>query len=96
MHDLNSFQRDILYVITGLDDPHGLALKDELETYYETDINHGRLYPSLDTLANKGLVEKGAKDRRTNYYRLTRRGERELSDRRDWENQYVEDEIRTE
>ncbi len=40
-------QRDLLYVIAGLDEPHGLAIKDELEDYYESEVNHGRLYPTL-------------------------------------------------
>ncbi|MDX1746003.1 MAG: PadR family transcriptional regulator [Halobacteriales archaeon] len=91
MHDLTGFQRDLLYVIAGLDRPHGLAIKEELETYYEKEIHHGRLYPNLDTLVDKGLVEKGDKDRRTNFYTLTRRGRREIEDRRSWEGEYVEE-----
>jgi DNA-binding PadR family transcriptional regulator len=89
MYDLSAFQRDLLYVIAGLDEPHGLAIKDELELYYEKNIQHGRLYPNLDTLVDKGLVDKDQKDLRTNAYTLTRRGERELQDRREWENQYI-------
>jgi DNA-binding PadR family transcriptional regulator len=91
MYDLTGFQRDLLCVIAGLDEPHGLAIKEELEDYYEGEIHHGRLYPNLDTLVEKGLVEKGQRDRRTNFYRLTRRGSRELEARREWENQYVDD-----
>ena len=87
MDDLTGFQRDLLYVLAGLETPHGLALKDELETYYEKEIHHGRLYPNLDTLVNKGLVSKGARDDRTNEYTLTRRGRREINARRDWEPQ---------
>ncbi|MBX0297689.1 PadR family transcriptional regulator [Haloarcula nitratireducens] len=90
MHDLTGFQRDLLYVVSGLDEPHGLAIKDELEDYYEQEIHHGRLYPNLDTLVEKGLVEKGEQDRRTNIYSLTRRGRRELEARNDWERKYVE------
>jgi len=90
MYDLTGFQRDLLYVVTGLNDPHGLAIKEKLEDYYEKEINHGRLYPNLDTLVEKGLVEKGEKDRRTNLYTLTRRGSREIDARREWEDQYVE------
>jgi len=90
MHDLTSFQRDLLYTIAGRDEPHGLALKDELEDYYGTGIHHGRLYPNLDTLVEKGLIEKGQKDRRTNLYSITHRGEREIEARREWETQYVE------
>ena len=85
MDDLTSFQRDLLYVIAGLETPHGLAIKDELETYYEKEIHRGRLYPNLDTLVEKGLVNKGTRDNRTNEYTLTSRGRRELDARRDWE-----------
>lgn len=92
MYDLTGFQRDLLYVIAGEDDPHGLAIKEELEEYYETEIHHGRLYPNLDTLVDKGLVDKGELDRRTNYYALTQRGEREIEARREWEEQYIDEE----
>lgn len=91
MHNLTGFQRDCLYVIAGFDEPHGLAIKEELEEYYKTEIHHGRLYPNLDTLVEKGLVEKGQQDQRTNYYTLTQRGQRGLEARREWENQYVEE-----
>ncbi|WP_331234278.1 PadR family transcriptional regulator [Natronorarus salvus] len=90
MNDLTAFQRDLLMVIAGLGDPHGLAIKDELEEYYDDEIHHGRLYPNLDALVEKGLVAKGSRDKRTNEYTLTERGERELSARQEWEGQYVE------
>lgn len=89
MHDLTGFQRDVLYVIAGLDSPKGLAIKAELDEYYGSEINHGRLYPNLDALVEKGLVEKGQIDDRTNSYTLTQRGNRELEARREWEDQYV-------
>jgi PadR family transcriptional regulator PadR len=90
MYDLTGFQRDLLYVIAGLADPHGLAIKEELADYYEKEIHHGRLYPNLDTLVDKGLVEKGERDRRTNEYTLSRRGKREIEARQDWEQQYID------
>ena len=90
MHDLTGFQRDLLYVIAGKDEPHGLAVKEDLESYYEKEIHHGRLYPNLDTLVDKGLVEKGQRDRRTNYYTLTDRGDREIAARREWEQGHLE------
>ena len=93
MHDLTGFQRDLLYVIAGLDGPKGLAIKDELDEYYGAEINHGRLYPNLDALVEKGLVEKGRIDDRTNAYTLTQRGERELEARREWESQYLHEGI---
>lgn len=89
MNDLTGFQRDLLYAIAGLGDPHGLAIKEDLENYYEKEVHHGRLYPNLDTLVNKGLVEKGERDKRTNVYNISARGQRELEARREWENQYL-------
>lgn len=78
LYDLTGFQRDALAAIARLGDPKGLAVKDELEAYYEGSVQHGRLYPNLNTLVEKALVEKGQKDNRTNWYRLTDRGRREL------------------
>jgi DNA-binding PadR family transcriptional regulator len=91
MDDLTGFQRDLLVVTAGLDDPNGLDIKDDLEEYYTGEINHGRLYPNLDTLVNKGLLEKAKADERTNRYLLTDRGDRELQSRRDWEDHYLAD-----
>jgi len=90
MDDLTGFQRDLLVVAAGMEEPNGLDIKDDLEDYYTGDINHGRLYPNLDTLVEKGLVEKGQRDRRTNYYTLTRRGRREIEARTDWEAEYID------
>ena len=90
MDDLTGFQRDLLYVISAADQPSGQDIKDEIETYYSTEINHGRLYPNLDTLVNKDLVEKGELDRRTNYYALADEGDEAIEERREWESQYVD------
>lgn len=91
MHDLTAFQRDILYVLAGSDDAYGLAIKQELEEYYEGDVNHGRLYPNLDDLVEWGYVTKGQLDRRTNSYNLTESGRNLIERRREWEGQYVDE-----
>lgn len=97
--DLTKFKLDILAIIAGFeagtyrnteyaeDDrgrPHGLAIKTALEGRYRTDINHGRLYPNLDTLVEQGLVTKEAADKRTNFYGLSETGQRVIRDRRRW------------
>ncbi len=89
MDDLTGFQRDLLYVIAGAEQPSGQDVKKEIEQYYSAEINHGRLYPNLDTVVNKELVEKGELDRRTNYYEITVTGEEAIDERREWEQQYV-------
>ncbi|GAA0460305.1 PadR family transcriptional regulator (plasmid) [Halococcus dombrowskii] len=93
MYDLTGFQRDLLYVAANKDEPNGLELRDELENYYGSQIHHGQLYSNLDTLVEKGLIEKGQLNRRANYYQVTQRGHREIEARREWEDQYVSPEI---
>ncbi|MEF8771915.1 helix-turn-helix transcriptional regulator [Halodesulfurarchaeum sp.] len=90
MDDLTGFQRDLLTVIAGLEEPNGLEIKSEMEHYYESTINHGRLYPNLDTLVDRSLVAKTKQDERTNAYHLTESGASLLETRRDWESQYVD------
>lgn len=90
LHELTGFQRDLCYVIAGLNNPHGLAVMAELEDYYAGPIHHGRLYPNLDALVDAGFVAKRAKDQRTNAYSLTPAGRRALERRRDWEDDYLE------
>jgi len=90
--DLTTFQINALAVISALDEPHGLAIKDRLEAYYEKEVHHGRIYPNLSDLVEKGLVNKGTKDRRTNEYTISRRGERELESMRNFLNESLEEE----
>ena len=94
MHDLTGFQRDLLLVVSGQDEPYGLAVKEKLEEYYEVEVRPGRLYPNLDTLVDKGLIDKGQQDRRTNKYLLTERGRREIQSRMQWELESLPDDIK--
>ena len=80
--DLSGFQRDLLCVLRTLDTPIGLEVDDAMEALYRKEINHGRLYPNLDDLAEKGLIDKRQKDKRTNEYVITRRGEYVLDEYR--------------
>lgn len=91
MHDLTGFQRDLLRVIATNDGESGLTIKDHIEDYYGSQINHGRLYPNLDELVTMGLVEKGEIDKRTNAYSLTPRGARELRERDRWNAEHTPD-----
>lgn len=88
MGELTAFQRDILYVLAGLEDPAGIDVKDELDKYYAADVEHSRLYQALNRLVDKGLVEKGEKDARTNEYGLSQRGEDVLAHHHEWREQY--------
>lgn len=73
VRDLTAFQQNILRILT--EEPrYGLAIKRELEEYYGSEVNHGRLYPNLDDLVELNLVEKSELDKRTNQYELTDAG----------------------
>lgn len=75
---LSAFQRDLLLAVAALSeteqDCYGLAVKRWIENNHEMEVNHGRLYPNLDTLVEEGYVERGSIDRRTNEYTLTDTG----------------------
>lgn len=87
MADLTGFQRDMLYVIYGLDEPIGLEISDSLTEYYDEEINNGRLYPNLNDLVELGALNKEERDRRSFYYTVSDEGVEMLSNRRTWENQ---------
>ncbi|RDZ61406.1 PadR family transcriptional regulator [Haloferax sp. Atlit-12N] len=81
--DLTAFQNNIL-VILAEEPMYGLAIKRELETYYGEDVNHGRLYPNLDDLVERGFVKKSELDKRTNQYELTDDGLQVVFGHLDW------------
>ncbi|AFK18411.1 PadR family transcriptional regulator [Haloferax mediterranei ATCC 33500] len=94
--DLTAFQQNIL-VILAEEPMYGLAIKRHLEEYYDTEVNHGRLYPNLDDLVEMGLVEKSELDKRTNQYELTDTGLEAVLDRFDWMfSKFVTDDERAE
>lgn len=94
--DLTAFQKNILTVLAE-EARYGLAIKRELEEYYGQEVNHGRLYPNLDDLVNKGLVEKSELDKRTNEYGLTDQGYDAVLDQLSWTlERFVTDDDRAE
>jgi len=81
--ELTAFQQNILTILA--EEPrYGLAIKRELESYYDSEVNHGRLYPNLDELVEMGLVEKSELDKRTNQYALTDEGYEAVLDQLSW------------
>lgn len=72
--DLTTFQQNLLFALLENPKTKGLEVKRRLEAVYDKEVNHGRLYPNLDTLVEMGLVRKEERDRRTNEYTVTKRG----------------------
>ena len=92
--DLTAFQQNILTILA--EEPrYGLAVKRELEAYYGSEVNHGRLYPNLDDLVDEGFVEKSELDKRTNQYALTDAGHDVVLGQLEWVlDRFVTDEAR--
>lgn len=90
MNDLNAFQRDILYALTELNQPNGRLIGRALRDYYGGDISHGRLYPNLDDLADRGLIDKTRAEGSENTYSLTPDGRERLTERREWEHEVAD------
>ena len=81
--DLTAFQQNILTILA--EEPmYGLAVKRELEAYYDAEVNHGRLYPNLDDLVDMGFIEKSELDKRTNQYELTEAGHDAVLGQLEW------------
>lgn len=79
MRDLTLFQLNALAIATG-SPKKGLTIKSELEELYGSEVNHGRLYPNLDEMVEKGLLGKRERDKRTNEYPVTDAGIEVLED----------------
>jgi len=82
--NLTAFQRDVLWVLSNEGALKGVAIRRVLVDYYGDDVTHSQVYPNLDALVDLGLVEKAARDRRTNEYSLTEEGRRALQRRQAW------------
>ena len=90
MYHLTGFQRDLLFVLDGMEGPSGKEVREAIERSQDRDVRHARLYANLDQLVEEGLVRKAQEDGRTNQYDTTQAGHRALRDRYEWEEQYLE------
>ena len=78
--DLRGFQRDLLRAISECEDsPKGLDIRERVEEMCDESMTHARVYENLDQMVECGLLEKGEKDHRTNYYKLTEGGKDMIS-----------------
>ena len=85
MEDLSGFQRDLLYVNESIGKSSGLEIKSVLDSHYDEEIDTSRLYPNLNELVERGLIDKGTIDGRTNSYTLSEEGRQTLAAQREWE-----------
>ena len=90
VYDLRGFQRDLLFVVGGLDAPNGREILEEMEDSLADEVQPARLYTNLDELVERGLVEKSRKDGRTNRYELTAEGREMIEARHEWERERLE------
>lgn len=89
MFDLTGFQRDVLIIVDGLDDPSGQEIKEAYEERSGQEITHGRLYPNLNEMVEKGYLEKGERDSRTNTYNVTGEGRTVHNEHVQWQQEHL-------
>ena len=85
---LIGFERDLLFTVARLEgsNPHGVAVREELEAHYGEEINQGRLYQNLRSLVDADHIHTLPLDGRTKVYRLTDTGQQHLRRRAaDWQ-----------
>lgn len=90
---LIGFERDLLFTVARLEgsNPHGVAVREELEAHYDEEINQGRLYQNLRSLVDADRVHTLPLDGRTKVYRLTDRTREELAAHLDWQRECLRD-----
>jgi DNA-binding PadR family transcriptional regulator len=93
MESLTALQRDVLIIIAGGNTPYGDEIRQQLEAHYNTAISDGGLYGSLNTLADHDLIETSGDNSHHTQYKLTRRGEKELTAHAKWWSQTVSRDI---
>lgn len=89
MHHLSGFKRDILYIVAGTGGLNGAEIKHRLCDYYDREIYDSQLYPNLDTLVERGLVDKHPVDGRTYAYQLTPEAQTVLKEHQRWKQHYT-------
>ena len=83
MVELTAFQYTLLSAANDLVEPSGQDIRRHVDAgpFHPSPMNHGRLYPNLETIVRAGLVEKGEKNDRTNLYTITDDGKDALETR---------------
>lgn len=75
---LSGAQRDILVILAGGGDKQGTEITDMLNDIRDINKSRSYIYSALDGLDDKGLIEVGSRDGRTNSYALSSDGEMAL------------------
>lgn len=89
MAELTAFQRDVLFAVASLDGPNGQDIRANLGNTQDRTVRSGHIYLNLEELVDQGLIEKRAKNGRSNRYSLTADGEQWLENRLEWEQTHV-------
>lgn len=85
--DLSGMQRDVLYVIAGIDDgtvQTGVVIREMLEESHPESVSHGGFYHNLRSLTEEEYLDRVPLDGRTNTYRLSEKALRALEERHEW------------
>ena len=89
VHELTAIQRDLLFVVAGLENASGKGIKRELERTQDRGLLPGRVYSNLDELVEADYVVKVPTGGRENEYCVTDDGHDAIKHRLRWMRRYV-------
>lgn len=84
MNRLTGFQRDLMYIINGFENPTEKQIKQEMDSYYNEDIFQSRIYHNIDILINYGYVDKIQSKKFSRRYSITKEGRESIASREQW------------
>lgn len=87
MNDLSAFQRDILFLVAGLESPSIYDLNQQMEEYRDSGVTIERVEPNVRSLKDKGLITENPDSGR---YRITRTGLTKILARRKFEDELLQ------
>lgn len=72
--NIGGLQLELLCFIAGKYEPDVVAIQEEYKRWHDTDIGYQSVYQALESLSERGFVEKKPIDGRANCYMLTTKG----------------------
>lgn len=84
LHGLSAFQRDLLTAVAAIEAGGTTDISSKLNDHYPQLVNQGRVYPNVQDLLDRGLLEQHEREFDTPEYSLTETGRTALHNYRQW------------
>lgn len=76
--ELSGIEPYVLAFVADRYEPDVRVILDEMDDWFDAPVEYGRVYQTLERLADHGLVQKQSIDGRVNGYMITKKGLQQL------------------